>query len=102
MQSSASDANDKSDRRSWIIVTCLALGFFLWGLLIFFTVGTRPPPPWGFGNIEDVPGESYYSTHKVDLELGTSKGPPQQRPVEAQHVDERPLQPEEMQQKEGK
>ena len=50
--------------RSWIIVIAIAVVFVVWGLFIFFTLGDKGPPPWDFGVIRDVPGESPYSTER--------------------------------------
>ena len=50
--------------RSWIIVIAIAIVFIVWGLFIFFTIGDKGPPPWDFGVIRDVPGESPYSTER--------------------------------------
>lgn len=48
--------------RDWLIPLVLALGFLLWGLLIYFTVGVKWPPVWNFGAVPDVPGLSEYSS----------------------------------------
>ena len=50
--------------RSWIIVIAIGVVFIVWGLFIFFTIGDKGPPPWDFGVIRDVPGESPYSTER--------------------------------------
>ena len=50
--------------RGWFIVIAMALFFVLWGLFIFFAVGDKGPPPWDFGVIQDIPGESAYSTER--------------------------------------
>lgn len=76
----------RSDRRSWLIVLGLAVGFFLWGLLIFFTVGDKGPPPWGFGEFRDVPGESAYSTHRFKQQPGPFPYPVPGGVVPPQHV----------------
>jgi hypothetical protein len=49
-------------RRSWLIVVGIAVAFLCWGLFIFFAVGDKGVPPWDFGVIPDIPGESPYST----------------------------------------
>jgi len=100
MHLSDSEERDKLDIRSLLIPIAMAVSFFLWGLLIFFSVGTKGPPPWGFGNIEDIPGESVYSSHKMKLELGTAGGPPQLQAVEPQHVMGRPAKAQADQEKE--
>ncbi len=45
-----------------IIVMAIAVLFFIWGLFIFFAVGDKGPPVWDFSVVEDIPGESPYST----------------------------------------
>jgi hypothetical protein len=49
---------------SWIIVVALALLFFCWGLFIYFAVGDKGPPPWHYGVVEDIPGQSPYATER--------------------------------------
>ena len=58
----SSDDRHQSSVRSWIIVVGVALSFFLWGLFLFFTVGDKEPPAWDFGTVQDIPGQSPYST----------------------------------------
>jgi hypothetical protein len=45
-----------------IFGTAVALLFLFWGLFIFFTVGDKGLPSWDFGVVEDIPGQSAYST----------------------------------------
>jgi hypothetical protein len=54
--------NRKGTLRSLIIVMAIAVLFFIWGLFIFFAVGDKGPPVWDFSVVEDIPGESPYST----------------------------------------
>lgn len=68
---------DKGDSRGWIVVGVMAILFLLWGFLVFVTVGDKGPPPWDFGVVADVPGESPLSS------VGPGGGPP---PV-PQHVN---------------
>lgn len=42
----------------------IALLFICWGLIIFFLVGDKGPPAWDFGVVEDIPGQSPYSTNR--------------------------------------
>jgi hypothetical protein len=61
------DASVKERRAtiwSWIIVAAIAVLFLCWGLILFFTVGDKGPPPWDFGVVEDIPGQSPYSTER--------------------------------------
>lgn len=48
--------------RTWALLLAVAAAIVLWGLLVFFVLGDRGPGPWDFGQVEDVPGESPYST----------------------------------------
>jgi hypothetical protein len=50
--------------RSFMIVVGIAVFFFLWGMLVFLAVGDKGPPPWDFGAVPDVPGESPYSSRQ--------------------------------------
>ncbi len=45
-----------------MIVVGMAILFLCWGLLLFFSVGDKGPPPWDFGVVRDVPGEGPHST----------------------------------------
>jgi hypothetical protein len=61
-----------SSARSWIIVLAVSLFFFLWGLFIFFAVGDGWPPPWRYGTVPDVPGQSVYSVQGAEERAGTA------------------------------
>lgn len=50
--------------RSWLIIIGMAVLFVCWGLFIFFAVGDKGSPPWDFGAVKDIPGESPYSTYR--------------------------------------
>jgi len=78
--------NNKTEFRSWIIIFVLAVLFVAWGLFIFFTVGDKGPPSWDFGVVQDIPGESPYSTHRT---TGTREAAP-----ESQHTLGKPSQVE--------
>jgi nicotinamide riboside transporter PnuC len=56
--------SDRGGTLAWIMVVGIALLFALWGLLIFTAVGDKGPPTWDFGAVQDVPGESPYSTDR--------------------------------------
>ena len=75
------DAN-KTSFRSWAIILALALLFIAWGLFIFLTVGDKGPPAWDFGGVQDIPGQSSYSTHPARQGKGTEPEP--------QHVSRKP------------
>lgn len=47
---------------SWVVVSVLSAAVLLWGVVIYVVVGDRMAPKWDFGQIQDVPGESPYST----------------------------------------
>ncbi len=73
---------EKTTIKSWLIVSGLALLFFLYGLFIYFTVGDKGVPGWDFGQIADTPGESAYS---VSPQPTGNSGIPL-----SQHVSEKP------------
>jgi hypothetical protein len=58
----AQEGNRKGTMASLAIVAVIAICFFLWGLLVFFSVGDKGSPDWDFGVVQDVPGESPYAT----------------------------------------
>jgi hypothetical protein len=62
MKPAVPEDEKRRDLRSWIIVVSLAVLFLAWGLFIFFTVGDKGPPSWDFSVVEDIPGQSPYST----------------------------------------
>ena len=68
----------------WLMVLSISLFFFLWGLLIYFSVGNNWPPPWQYGTVPDVPGQSAYSVQNAEEKAGTpfSSG----EKIEMQHV----------------
>jgi hypothetical protein len=80
------DRKGKSDSmvRSWLMVLSISLIFFLWGMLIYFTVGISWPPPWRYGTVPDVPGQSVYSVQNAEERAGTAFSPGNKTQV--QHV----------------
>ena len=50
--------------RSWVIIWAIAILLAAWGIFIYFTVGEKGSKSWDFGVVEDIPGESPYSTHQ--------------------------------------
>jgi hypothetical protein len=72
----------KTSFKSWAIILALALLFIVWGLFIFLTVGDKGPPAWDFGAVQDIPGQSSYSTHPPRQGKGTEPEP--------QHVSGKP------------
>jgi hypothetical protein len=83
--------SSKETLRSLSIALAMAVFFFAWGLMIFLTVGEKGPPSWDFGIIQDIPGESPYSTHKIKEVADLTPLPvPSKISVDKQHVDEPP------------
>jgi len=83
MENLTPTGNDKSTIGSLIIVMAIAISFLAWGLFIFFSVGDKGSPPWDFGIVQDIPGESAFSTH-----------PPGSPEPDPQHVSDKPPQVE--------
>ncbi len=82
---------NKGTLQSLGITLGLAVFFLIWGLTIFFVVGDKGPPGWDFGTVQDIPGESAYSTHRMKEVADLTPLPvPSTIPVDKQHVDEPP------------
>jgi hypothetical protein len=60
----ASHEDRGSTVKSLMIVVAIALLFLVWGLILYVVVGDKGSPGWDFGVVEDVPGESAYSTSR--------------------------------------
>jgi len=58
------DREEKSAAKGWLVPCAIAALFLVWGLAIFFLVGDKGPPAWDFGVVEDIPGQSPYSTER--------------------------------------
>jgi hypothetical protein len=88
----ADSGDTGSDLKSWAIITGLTAAVFVWGLLIFFTVGDKGLPPWDYTILPDVPGKSMYSTQGARNYSGEVPKPGQKAGdiVLQQHVRERP------------
>jgi hypothetical protein len=54
--------------RGFILGVTIAFVFLCWGLIIFFMVGDKGPPAWDFSVVEDIPGQSPYSTKKLEVQ----------------------------------
>ncbi len=65
--------------RSWLIILIMAIFFVVWGIFAYLVIGEKGPHPWDFGVVEDIPGESAYSTYQPDQLSGSY-------PWEEQHV----------------
>ena len=73
------------------LAMAMAVFFCCWGLMIFFSVGEKGPPSWDFGAIQDIPGQSPYSTHQIKEVADLTPLPVETRVVvEPQHFDEPP------------
>ena len=79
MENLIPNGNSEKTGKSLIIVLAIAISFFVWGLFVFFSVGDKGLPPWDFGIVQDIPGESAYSTH-----------PPKATEPDPQHVSQKP------------
>jgi len=80
-----------AEERGWLLPLGLAVGFLLWGLLIFYAVGVKWPPAWNFGAVPDVPGLSTYSSGgRNPLPTVTSPYLHEQAELSEQHVRSRP------------
>ena len=76
--------DEPSPVRDWIIVLVISVCFLFWGLLIYYAVGDSWPPPWRYGTVPDVPGQSVYSVSQAEKRAGTA---PWERPgIREQHV----------------
>ena len=64
MDRPVSEQKDSSTLKDWLVPIAIAGLFLVWGLLIFFMVGNKGQPPWDFGVVEDIPGQSPYSTER--------------------------------------
>jgi hypothetical protein len=64
MDKPLTDREEKTTLRDWLIPIAIAVVFLVWGLLIYFLVGDKGPAPWNFGVVEDIPGQSPYSTER--------------------------------------
>lgn len=80
------DEKKESTLLSIGVVLALAVGFFLWGFFIFFAVGDKGPPSWSFGVVEDIPGESSFSTHSHKQFPSIHPQPAQSNLLERQHI----------------
>ena len=71
-KANVSQENVESAAKGWILVLAISLFFFLWGLFIYFTIGDSWPPPWRYGTVPDVPGQSVYSVQGSEKRAGTA------------------------------
>jgi flagellar basal body-associated protein FliL len=73
------EQGEQENGGSWIIILAMAILFIAWGIFAYFVIGEKGPHPWDFGTVEDIPGESAYSTYQPDRISGSY-------PSERQHV----------------
>ena len=52
--------------KTWAFVLLLVCYIFAFGSIVFFAVGDRWPADWNFGAVPDVPGQSPYSTERIE------------------------------------
>jgi len=64
MDRPVAEQKENSTLKDWLVPIAIAVLFLLWGLVIFFMVGNKGQPPWDFGAVEDIPGQSPYSTER--------------------------------------
>jgi hypothetical protein len=64
MDRPVAEQKENSTLKDWLVPIAIAVLFVVWGLLIFFLVGNKGQPPWDFGAVEDIPGQSPYSTER--------------------------------------
>ncbi|HAA05215.1 MAG TPA: hypothetical protein DCE18_17870, partial [Syntrophobacteraceae bacterium] len=65
MTRAESQDNNDNAMRSWLVLMGIAASFLVWGLLVYVSVGDKGAPNWNFGVVEDIPGQSSYSTHET-------------------------------------
>jgi hypothetical protein len=64
MDRPVTEQKENSTLKDWLVPIAIAVLFLVWGLVIFFMVGNKGQPPWDFGVVEDIPGQSPYSTER--------------------------------------
>ncbi|RJR34347.1 MAG: hypothetical protein C4576_26570 [Desulfobacteraceae bacterium] len=69
------------------IILFFVLVYVSWGLLVFYTVGNKWPPPWNFGQMQDLPGASVYSTETGNRVLGAGPRLLESAVPQPQHVE---------------
>jgi len=65
MANAESQDNGGTALGSWLVVLGMALAFLIWGLFVYHAVGDKGSPGWDFGVVQDIPGQSPYSTHQT-------------------------------------
>ena len=97
------EEQEKAQLAHWAIVVGIAVLFLIWGLTNYFMIGDKGPPVWDYSVIEDIPGQSPYSTSSVKQFPGNVQHPVQEQgKVVEQHVDRPHPNPALMPSEEGK
>ncbi len=63
MSEKGSETLDKI--KTWLILLLMVMGILGYGITVYVTIGDKGPPGWNYGAINDVPGESPFSTEPV-------------------------------------
>ena len=63
MSEKGSETLDKI--KTWLILLLMVIGILGYGITVYVTIGDKGPPGWNYGAINDVPGESPFSTEPV-------------------------------------
>ncbi len=100
MHNHASEEHEGSALFSWLIIGSISIGIMVWAFVMFMVVGDKGPPAWDYRVVEDVPGESPYSTATPKQFPGPVPHPQAGggEYVQRQHVDKRREGPAVMQQ----
>jgi hypothetical protein len=80
-----------SSLASLAIIFFLSALYVAWGLTAYYTIGMKWPPPWHFGEVQDLPASSEYSTEMGNRFLSSGQPERLMSPLpQPQHVMERP------------
>ncbi len=82
------DRSAAGARWGWVIAVGIALGLIAWGLAHYAFVRDAPRE-WNFGELEDTPARSAYSTTQPSM----SPPPPRQLPVPPKAAKKPPTAP---------
>jgi hypothetical protein len=55
--------SDESVGAAWVFVFILALLFAIQSFVAYKVIGDAGPPPWSYGVVRDVPGESPHAMY---------------------------------------
>jgi hypothetical protein len=76
---------------SLAVIVFLSVIYVVWGLTAYYTIGTKWPPPWSFGAVQDLPASSEYSTETGSRFLNSGQPERLMTPLpQPQHVMEKP------------